>query len=72
MVPAFDKEINRARASDASKEAKDYCKYVFQNKSYFDNVAARESSRGKRRHARTILKALINNKERWVFYSLIK
>ena len=31
-------------------EGKDYCKYVFKNGSYFDNIAARESSRGKRRH----------------------
>jgi len=50
MVPAFDKEIDRRRAPDATKEAKDHCRYVFKNKSYYDNVAARESSRGQRRH----------------------
>lgn len=48
LVPAFDKEIDRRRG--VSQEGKDYCKYVFRNGSYFDNVAARESSRGKRRH----------------------
>ena len=31
-------------------EGKDYCIYRFKNGSYFDNVVARESSRGKRRH----------------------
>ena len=51
LVPAFEREIDRSRGSDSTKEAKDYCKYVFKNKSYFDNIAARESSRGKRRHA---------------------
>jgi len=35
-------------------EGKDYAKYVFKNGSYFDNIAARESSRGKRRHAGVI------------------
>ena len=31
-------------------EGKDYCKYVFKSGSTLDNVAARESSRGKRKH----------------------
>ena len=48
LVPAFDKEIDRRRG--VTQEGKDYCKYVFRSGSYFDNVAARESSRGKRRH----------------------
>lgn len=51
LVPALEREIDRSRGQDSTKEAKDYCKYVFKNKSYFDNIAARESSRGKRRHA---------------------
>jgi len=54
MVPAFNKELDRRRAAEATKEAKDYCKYVFKNGSAFDNIAARESSRGKRRHAGVI------------------
>ena len=50
LVPAFERELDRSRSANATKEAKDYCRYVFKNKSYFDNIAARESSRGKRRH----------------------
>lgn len=50
LVPAFNREIDRRRSPDATKESKDYCKYVFKGKSYFDNVAATERSRGKRRH----------------------
>ena len=48
FIPAFEKEIDWGRGK--SMEGKDYCKYVFKNGSYFDNIAARESSRGKRRH----------------------
>ena len=48
LIPAFEKEIDWGRGK--SLEGKDYCKYVFKNGSYFDNIAARESSRGKRRH----------------------
>ena len=48
LMPAFEKEIDWGRGK--SLEGKDYCKYVFKNGSYFDNIAARESSRGKRRH----------------------
>ena len=49
LVPAFNREINWGRG--VTLEGKDYCKYVFRNDSYFDNVAAKESSRGKRRHS---------------------
>ena len=48
LIPAFHKEINWDRGK--TQEGKDYCKYVFKNGSYFDNIAARESSRGRRRH----------------------
>lgn len=48
LVPAFDREIDRRRGK--TQESKDYCIYIFKNGSYFDNVAAKESSRGKRRH----------------------
>ena len=47
LVPAFKREIDWGRG--VTLEGKDYCKYVFKNGSYFDNIAARESSRGKRR-----------------------
>lgn len=50
LVPAFRREINFGRG--ATQEGKDYCKYVFYDKSYLDNVAARESSRGRRRHGK--------------------
>ena len=48
LIPAFQKEIDWRRGQ--TLEGKDYVKYVFKNGSYFDNTAARESSRGKRRH----------------------
>lgn len=49
LVPAFRKEFDFRRGK--SLEGKDYCKYICKNGSYFDNIAARESSRGKRRHS---------------------
>ena len=52
LIPAFKQEIDWTRGK--TLEGKDYAKYVFQNESYFDNIAARESSRGKRRHAGVI------------------
>ena len=48
LIPAFMREIDWTRGQ--TQEGKDYCKYIFKNGSYFDNIAARESSRGKRRH----------------------
>ena len=48
LIPAFQKEIDWRRGQ--TLEGKDYVKYVFKNGSYFDNIAARETSRGKRRH----------------------
>ena len=55
LVPAFEKELDRSRG--ATLEGKDYCKYIFKNKSWFDNIAAKESSRGKRRHGGLIEEA---------------
>ena len=49
LVPALKREIDWGRGSD-TMEGKDYCRYAFKNGSYFDNVAAQERSRGKRRH----------------------
>ena len=52
LIPAFEREIDWRRGQ--TLEGKDYAKYIFKNGSYFDNIAARESSRGKRRHAGVI------------------
>ena len=52
LIPAFNNEIDWSRG--VTLEGKDYCKYVFKSGSYFDNIAARETSRGKRRHAGVI------------------
>lgn len=49
LIPAFAHEIDFRRGK--TMEGKDYCKYVFYNGSWFDNIAARDTSRGKRRHA---------------------
>lgn len=59
LVPAFDREIDRRRGK--TQESKDYCFYIFKNGSYFDNVAAKESSRGKRRHGK-IKKCLLSGR----------
>ncbi len=48
LIPGFQREIDWSRG--ATREGKDYCQYIFKNGSWFDNIAARESSRGKRRH----------------------
>jgi hypothetical protein len=52
LIPSFNREIDRRRGK--TLEGKDYCKYVFKSGSYFDNIAARETSRGKRRHGGVI------------------
>lgn len=48
LVPALNRELNRSPGK--TRASKDYCVYVFKNGSYFDNIAANEKSRGKRRH----------------------
>ncbi|MBE5925723.1 MAG: hypothetical protein E7270_02005 [Lachnospiraceae bacterium] len=48
LVPGFAKEIDWGRGQ--TLEGKDYCKYIFRNGSFIDNLAASEKSRGKRRH----------------------
>ena len=48
LIPAFEREIDWRRGK--TLEGKDRCKYVFKNGSELDNMAARESSRGQRRH----------------------
>lgn len=47
-IPAFRREIDWGRGK--TSVGKDHCKYIFKNGSDFENVAARESSRGKRKH----------------------
>lgn len=47
-IPAFKREIDWNRG--ATQVSKDHCKYIFKNGSDFENVAARESSRGRRKH----------------------
>jgi len=48
MIPALDRELDRRLGK--TREGKDYVIYMFKNGSYFDNIAASEKSRGKRRH----------------------
>ena len=52
MIPALEREIDWGRGK--TRISKDYCIYIFKNGSYFDNIAARETSRGKRRHGGVI------------------
>lgn len=51
LVPAFERELDRTPGR--TREGKDYVCYVFKNGSFFDNVAANEKSRGKRKHGKT-------------------
>ena len=48
LVPALDKELDHRPGK--TRISKDYCIFMFKNGSYFDNIAATEKSRGKRRH----------------------
>lgn len=48
LVPAFNRELDRRPGK--TREGKDYVCYMFKNGSFFDNIAASEKSRGKRRH----------------------
>lgn len=48
LIPSFEREINWARGK--TLEGKDKVRYVFKNGSILDNLAARESTRGQRRH----------------------
>lgn len=48
-IPAFRREIDWSRG--ATREGKDSCRYVFKSGSTIENLAARESSRGRRFHA---------------------
>lgn len=48
LVPALDRELDHRPGK--TRISKDYCIFMFKNGSYFDNIAATEKSRGKRRH----------------------
>lgn len=48
LIPAFGREIDYGRGKTIF--SKDMVRIKFKNGSWFDNVAARETSRGKRRH----------------------
>ena len=52
LVPALERELDLRPGK--TQQSKDYCKYEFKNKSYFDNLVAGEKTRGKRRHAKII------------------
>ena len=52
LIPAMDKEIDYRPGQ--TRFSKDQTTIVFKNGSYFDNIAARETSRGKRRHCGVI------------------
>lgn len=47
-IPAFKREINWRRGE--TQTGKDHCRYIFKNGSDFENLAARESTRGRRKH----------------------
>lgn len=49
-IPAFDREIDYGKGQGKTQFRRDKVRIAFKNGSYFDNIAARESSRGQRRH----------------------
>ena len=57
MIPALSNEINWARGQ--SKKSKDNVKYIFKNGSTIDILAARESSRGQRRHCIVVEESIL-------------
>jgi hypothetical protein len=48
LIPTFKREIDWGRGK--SVEGKDKVRYIFKNGSVLDNLAARETTRGQRRH----------------------
>ena len=48
LIPAFERELDMRKGQ--TKYQKDKVRVVFKNESYFDNLAANERTRGKRRH----------------------
>ena len=52
LIPAFNREIDWSRGK--TQVGKDTVKYVFKNGSTLDNLAARETTRGQRRHGGTM------------------
>lgn len=52
LIPSFNREL--AYGQGKTTFGKDYVRVSFKNGSYFDNIAARETSRGKRRHGGVI------------------
>ena len=57
LIPSLENEINWDRG--VSKKSKDNVKYVFKNGSEIDILAARESSRGQRRHGGVIEEVIL-------------
>ena len=57
LIPALSKEIVWDRG--ATKKSKDSVKYVFKNGSELDILAARESTRGQRRHGGVIEEVIL-------------
>ena len=57
LIPALNNEINWDRGQ--SKKSKDNVKYIFKNGSTIDILAARESSRGQRRHCIVVEEAIL-------------
>lgn len=55
LVPALDRELDHTPGK--TRISKDYCIFMFKNGSYFDNIAATEKSRGKRRHGKNFYDA---------------
>lgn len=72
LVPALEKELDLRPGR--TRQSKDYCIFMFKNGSYFDNIAARESSRGKRRHGKNFFMSIISTDKSFqitliIFYS---
>lgn len=57
LIPGLAREIDWSRG--ASKKSKDNVDYVFKNGSHINILAARESSRGQRRHGGVIEESIL-------------
>ena len=65
LIPTLKREIDWGRGK--TQEGKDRVRYVFKNGSVLDNLAARESTRGQRRHGNEKNMTLM----RTIFYKYI-
>ena len=67
LIPAFERELDLRKGQ--TKYSKDKVRVVFRNESYFDNLAANERTRGKRRHGKNFFMTL-DNSGKFIYFKI--